>query len=487
MQQLSGLDASFMYFETPTTPMHVGVFSIYDPSTVPGGSKVRFKDIIRHVEQRLGESRTFRQRAVTVPFNADHPYWIEDPDFDLEYHIRHIALPEPGDWRQLCIQVARLHSRPMDLTRPQWEMTVIGGLDNIAGLPKGSFAIVTKMHHAAVDGVSGMEIVSVLHGATPDAPPPPPKDWKPEAMPNPAELMTRAHINNLRQPLRFAGTVARAVPGMAKLAQQFASGGVRLPASGNRPAPRTRFNGKVSAHRVIEGREFPLAEFKRWRDAVPGVTINDGVMAVVGGALRRYLRSKDELPEGSLITMAPISVRTEDEKGSAGNVVSGMLVAIGTHIEEPLARLKFVHDEAMNSKAMSNAVGARALTGFSQFIPGALAGLGARLASQFEMSDQGAAINTVITNVPGPQQPLYFAGARLVNSYGLGPIGHGMGLIHPITSYCGTMVIAVTADRAMLPDPAFYAQCIQDSFDEMKAAAGKPLAVAKKRKARAPR
>ncbi|HJQ58925.1 MAG TPA: wax ester/triacylglycerol synthase domain-containing protein, partial [Vineibacter sp.] len=204
MLQLSGLDASFMYFETPTTPMHVGSFSIYDPSTVPDGGKIRFKQIIRHVEQRLGQSRTFRQRAVPVPFNLDHPYWIEDPDFDIEYHIRHIALPEPGDWRQLCIQIARLHSRHMDLSKPQWEMTVIEGLNNVAGLPKGSFAVLTKMHHAAVDGVSGMEIITVLHDTRPDAPPPEPKPWTPEAVPSPLDLITRAHFNNMRQPLRFA-------------------------------------------------------------------------------------------------------------------------------------------------------------------------------------------------------------------------------------------------------------------------------------------
>lgn len=478
MQQLSGLDASFMYFETPTTPMHVGGCSIYDPSTVPGGGKVRFKDIIRHVEQRLGQSRTFRQRAVTVPFNLDHPYWIEDPDFDIEFHIRHIALPEPGDWRQLCIQVARLHSRQMDLTKPQWEMTVIEGLDNIPGLPKGSFAVVTKMHHAAVDGVSGMEIITVLHDTRPDAPPPEPKPWTPEKIPSPADLLTRAHIHNLQQPLRFAQALSKAVPGLAKLAQQLTAGTVRMPATGARPAPRTRFNGKVTAHRVVEALEFPLADFKAFRNAVPGVTINDGVMAVVGGGLRKYLKSKDDLPAESLVAMAPISVRSESEKGTAGNSVSAMLVAIGTHIDDPLARLKFVHEEAVNSKGLTNAVGARNLSEFSQFIPGALAGLGARLATQFEMTDQGAAINTVITNVPGPQDPLYFAGARMVSTFGLGPVAPGMGLIHPITSYCGKMVIAVTSDRTIMPDPGFYAQCIKDSFAEMKAAADKAAAAA---------
>ena len=166
MQQLTGMDAAFLYAETPRAHMAGGGISIYDPSTAPGG-KVTFKGILNHVEQRLHEARVFRQRLVRVPFDLDHPYWIEDPDFDLEFHIRHIALPEPGDWRQLCIQVARLISRPLDLDRPLWEMYVVEGLDNVDGVPKGSFAVISKIHHAAIDGMSGMEMTSAIHDDEP--------------------------------------------------------------------------------------------------------------------------------------------------------------------------------------------------------------------------------------------------------------------------------------------------------------------------------
>ena len=192
MQQLSGMDASFLYAETPRAHMAGGGVAIYDPSTAPGG-RVTFKGILNHIEERLHEARVFRQRLVRVPLDLDHPYWIEDPDFDLEFHVRHIALPAPGDWRQLCIQVARLVSRPLDLDRPLWELYVIEGLDNVAGVPRGSFALVTKVHHAAIDGMSGMEMTSAIHDDEPISTPSVPEQaWRPGRVPTTSELLMRA-------------------------------------------------------------------------------------------------------------------------------------------------------------------------------------------------------------------------------------------------------------------------------------------------------
>ena len=215
MKQLSGMDASFVYFETPNAPGHIFSVWIYDQSSAPGG-KVTFKGILDHVGRRLHVSRTFRQRLVEVPLGLDHPYWIEDPDFDLEYHVRHIALPRPGDWRQFCIQVARLHSRPLDRSRPLWEMYVIEGLDDIAGLPAGSFAIMTKIHHAAIDGVTLLEITSALNDVAPDAPAPAASgEWRPERLPSSLELLSRAAVNAAVRPMRMARLTAAAVPGTA--------------------------------------------------------------------------------------------------------------------------------------------------------------------------------------------------------------------------------------------------------------------------------
>jgi WS/DGAT/MGAT family acyltransferase len=475
MQQLSAQDASFVYLETPHTPMHIGSVGIYDPSTAPGGF-VRFKDILRFIASRLQGARSFRQRLVRVPFDVDHPYWIEDPEFDLEFHVRHIALPKPGDWRQLCIQVARLHARPLDLSKPLWEFTVVEGLDNIPGLPPGCFALVSKVHHAAIDGMSGVEMSAAVHDLDPlMAEPDKPDTWRPENMPRVADLLTRSYFNNLLQPMRIAETIGRSLPGMAKLAVQAGKGDVSL--KNTRAAPKTRFNGKVGAHRVWDAVPFKLAEVRAVKDVVPNATVNDVILTVVGGALRSYLLDKGELPKETLTAMAPISVRQEGEKAALGNLVSAMVVGLGTQIADPLERLRFVHGEAVNSKAMTNAVGARTLADYSKLIPSGLAGLGARLYTRVGAANMHApAFNCVVTNIPGPRVPLYFCGAKMLAMYGTAPVFDSMGLINPVYSYGDTIAVSFTADRDMLPDPDNYAQALRESFEALKAAATQPAA-----------
>lgn len=467
MEQLSPMDASFLYFETANAPMHIGAVAIYDQATVDGGV-LAFKEILKNYESRLHLARSFRQRIVRVPLSLDHPYWLEDPDFDLEYHVRHIALPKPGDWRQLCIQVARLHARPLDTGRPLWEFTVIEGLDNVEGLPKGSFAIVSKVHHAAIDGVSGAEMTAAVHDLTPDATPTPPdKAWLPEREPTAIELLSRTSVNNVRQPFKLARVVVESVPALARLGIGLSAGKLKRVGA----VPRTRFNGKVSPHRVFDGRSFKLNDIRAIKNAVEGATVNDAVIAIIGGALRKYLESKHELPKDSLIAMAPISVRSKDQQKSAGNQVSAMSVAVRSDIADPLDRLVAVFESTTNSKEMTNAIGASTLTDYSQFIPSTVAGLAARLYTNLGLANRITPIfNTVITNIPGPQVPLYMTGARLVTQFGLGPILDGMGIIHPVFSYCGEITISFTSCREMIPDPAFYAECIQESFEEMLAA-----------------
>ena len=469
MQQLSAQDASFVYLETPHTPMHIGSVGIYDPSTAPGGF-VRFKDILRFIGERLGGARSFRQRLVRVPFDLDHPYWIEDPEFDLEFHVRHIALPKPGDWRQLCIQVARLHARPMDLTKPLWEFTVVEGLDNIEGLPPGCFALVSKVHHAAIDGMSGVEMSAAVHDLDASMTAPEKSDdWKAEHMPRVADLLSRSYFNSLIQPMRVMETIGRSLPGMGRLANQVRTGDVSV--RNARPAPKTRLNGKVSAHRVWDAVPFRLGDIRAVKEAVPDATVNDVILAIVGGALRQYLKGRDELPKDTLTAMAPISVRGTDEKAALGNLVSAMVVGLGTTVEDPLERLRFVHDEAVNSKAMTNAVGARTLTDYSQLMPSALAGLAARLYTRVGAANAHAPVfNCVVTNVPGSRVPLYFAGARMVAMYGTGPVFDGMGLINTIYSYGPTIAVSFTADRDAMPDPQAYADALRDSFRTLRAA-----------------
>ncbi len=468
MQQLSGMDASFLYFETTAAPTHIGSVAIYDQSTAPGGA-VTFKGILANVERRLHLARCFRQKLVKSPLDFDHPYWLEDADFDLEFHVRHIALPHPGDWRQLCIQVARIHSRPLDLARPLWEMYVIEGLDNVEGVPAGAFAVLTKIHHAAIDGVSGAELAGALHDIAPDAEPPPPEErWVPEREPSFLELTARTTLNNMRNPFRLARALRRSAPGLVKSFRGSPDDEVE----NSGPVPRTRFNGTISAHRVIEGRVFSLQDIRDIRKRVPGATVNDVILTVCAGALRKYLEFHKELPEESLVAMAPISVRSEDEEGAAGNKISAMSVTLYSDEPDPLERLRKVQRGTKASKATAEAIGARTMTDITQFMPGALAGLAARLYTRLGLANAVKPfLNTVITNVPGPQIPLYFTGARMVGLYGMGPVMDGMGIIHPVFSCSGRISISVTACRDMLPDPGFYAECLQASFDGLQDAA----------------
>jgi WS/DGAT/MGAT family acyltransferase len=350
-----------------------------------------------------------------------------------------------------------------------WEFTVIEGLDSVPGLPRGSYGIVSKIHHACIDGVSGVDITEAIHSLEPypALPPAPDKPWKGEEDPNPMELMAKAQYNNMTQPFRFAEVMAHAIPAIARFQEGIAARKFEV----NAAVPKTRFSGRVTAHRVLEGRNFELAEVREIKRHVEKATVNDVILTICGGALRKYLHTKKDLPNDSLVAMAPISVRPADGKKALGNQVAAMTVKIGTNIEDPLERLKAVHEAAAASKEMTNAIGAKLMTDFNQFIPSTTAALSARLYTDLGLSDRSPSpFNCVITNVPGPQFPLYSAGAKLVTQFGLGPIFDGMGLIFPVFSYNGQITITVNSCREMMPDPDFFAKCLQESYDELKAA-----------------
>jgi diacylglycerol O-acyltransferase / wax synthase len=327
-----------------------------------------------------------------------------------------------------------------------------------------------KVHHAAIDGMSGVELSAAVHDIEPKAVEANVKsDWKPESDPALGEMLFRTWLNSVKQPVRFAQTLANTIPGVARLGKQVAGGDVSL--KNAKMAPQTKLNGKVSSHRVWDGAVFQLADIRSIKDRLEGATVNDVILTVIGGGLRKYLNKHDDLPKQTLSAMAPISVRAEGEKESLGNLVSAMIVALGTHIEDPIERLQFIHKETKNSKAMTNAVGARTLTDYSQFMPAALAGLAARLYTKLGVSNLHSPVfNVVATNVPGPRIPLYFAGAKMVRVMGTGPVFDGMGMINAIYSYGSEIAISFTADRDMVPDPAVYAAALQEAFDELLAA-----------------
>lgn len=461
LEQLNGQDATFLYLESARMPMHIGSINIYDPQTAPGGA-VRFKQILDLIESRLHLARAFRQRLVEVPLALDYPYWIQDPDFDLEFHVRHIALPKPGDWRQLCIQAARLHSRRLDVSRPLWEFYIIEGLDNVAGLPEGCYALLAKIHHSAIDGATGAEITAALHDLGPEGTvTPADRPWVAEQPPNPLELLVRTYGNNIRKPFQLMKVLSQAVPVFADTRRRLQRH--ELKSAGE--VPKTIFNARVSAHRVFEGRDFDLADIKTIRKALPGATINDVVLAICGGAIRRYLIAHDVLPAASLVAMAPVNVRVENEKGSGGNQVSALAVAIRTDIPEAMERLAAVHAHTRDAKELSGAYGARLMTDINKHIPAATLALAGRLVTQMGVGNLISPLfNCVITNVPGPQVPLYMNGARLVTQYGLGPVGDSIGLFMPVLSYNGRLTISFTSCREIMPDPERFAACIEESF-----------------------
>jgi WS/DGAT/MGAT family acyltransferase len=489
MEQLSGTDTSMLSMETPTTPNHVAAIMIFDPSSAPQG-RVTLKGILAHVERRLHLARSFRRRLAFVPLGLDRPYWIEDGDFDLEFHVRHIGLPKPGDWRQFCILAARLHSRPIDLTRPPWELYVIEGLDGVEGAPPGAFAAILKMHHAAVDGMAGAEMMTALLDATPDGQPPVPATaWQPDGEPSPLSLLRRAAVNNVARPVQLAAFVGTSIPGGAR---RVPGGLKRLPGTLRRPsfdlpaiparAPGTRFNGPVTPHRVVEGRLVPLDEMKRIKNAVPGATVNDAALAVVGGAMRKYLAKHDELPRRSLVALVPISVRTGDQSGEGGNRISAMLVALRTDLADPAERLAAIQEETRRSKQRASAVSAKTLAEISEVLPGRLIGMGTRTTARLAIKlGLNLGINTTVTNVPGSAKPFFFCGARLIANHGMGPLVDGMGIIHLVGSMSGDFCIDVTACREMMPDPGFYAECLGDAFAELSRSTGgeavRPVAV----------
>ena len=467
MRQLTGLDASFLYLETANNPMHIGGLAIYDPSTAPGGA-VGFKQIMENTLKRAPRVAAMNDVLVEVPLKLDHPYWKSNGPFDPEFHIRHIALPKPGDWRQLCIQASRLHARPLDRARPLWEFYIIEGLDNVEGYPPGCFAVLSKMHHAAIDGASGVEVSAAIRDLSPDDEIDVQEETiKGDRSPTATELIWRSQINNIKTPLRMFEVAKNTVPGVAKLFAGLARGKL----SRVTDIPRTRFNTNVSPHRVFDAVEFHLNDIKEIKNATPGVTVNDVALAICGGGLRKYLESKNELPERSLAAMAPVNIRTKDQLGKAGNQVSQLTVRIRSDIKDPLERLIAVNAGTSQAKELNNAIGAKTMTDYTQFIPSTLTASAARLSSRLALVNRvKPSYNCVITNVPGPQIPLYYTGAKMLSNFGLGPAIDGMGLFHALLSYCGKFNISINACREMMPDPSFYADCLRESYDELYAA-----------------
>lgn len=484
MQQLSPQDAQFLYMETNKSLSQVTSVSIFDPSTAEGGT-VRFKQIIEHVRSRLHTSPIYKRRIYHVPLEMDYPYWIDDEHFDIEYHIRHGRLPHPADWRQLCIHLARFHSRPLDMQRAPWEMYVIEGLDNIPGIPKGSYALATKIHHAAADG---MAIVNFFGGlmdidakGTPAMPIANKVTSKKHERPSPMQMGVRSLINTARSPMNVADVLLRSAPGIVRSLNNKIAESQR---EAKRTIPLTRFNLETSPHRVFDAINFSLNDLKSFRALAKGSTVNDVVLAICSSALRKYLIHHKELPAESLKAFVPVNVRDKEKnatkKDAPGNNISNMAPLLYTDIEDPVKRLRAIHDETKSQKAAKKGISARLMTDVTKHIPASTQLLAARLVMSSELA--GRATNVCISNVPGPDMPVYMNGAKAIRNMGLGPLGDRMGLFIVVTSYNGVMSFNPTSCRRTMPDINFFIECLRDSFDELKAATKEVIATEKNKK-----
>ncbi|HEX7355375.1 MAG TPA: wax ester/triacylglycerol synthase family O-acyltransferase [Mycobacteriales bacterium] len=479
MQQLTGLDGAFLAMETSTVFGHIASICVIDPDT--GDGPLTLERLTDVVASRLDLVPPFRRRLAPVPLGLDQPYWIEDPDFDIEYHVRAIALPPPGSDALLAEQAARLHARPLDRARPLWEMYLISGL---AG---GRMAVYTKVHHAAIDGVSGSDILAALLDTArqPDRPaaaPPPP----PEAVPSAVTLLTRSALSLTQHParaVRMSLDLVRAAPGLARgtarpripLLDDVIDRRLGRSATLERPqlrAPHTPWNAPITAHRRWAFCDVSLPEVKRVKQSA-GVTVNDVVMALCAGALRRWLLHHDALPDAPLVAAIPVSVRTEDQKGTLGNRVSAMLAALPTGEADPLERLRLVAVATRSAKEQHGALPADLLSDITQFAMPALAGQAARLAARLRLVERINPFNLIISNVPGPSVPLYYAGAEMLAYYPLSAIADGQGLNITVMSYRDHLHFGLIACRELVPDLDAMAGFLEDELGELVTALAK--------------
>lgn len=463
MERLSGMDATFLYVETQAGHMHVAMVGIYDVSTMPGGYS--FEKFREHIRSRLHLVPPFRRRLVEVPFQFHHPVWIEDPDFDLDNHVRRTTAPAPGGRRELAQVASEIASVPLDRSRPLWEAWVIEGLKH------DRVGFVCKIHHAAIDGASGAEIMTALYDLEPDPAPTEPVEVVAEHVPSNVELLSYAAMSKVRRATNAVPLVTRTLRSASNLVGTIIDkskphGAVPL------TAPHTPFNLSIGARRATSFARIPLDETRAVKDALD-VKVNDVILEVCAGTLRRYLKLHDALPEESLIAVCPVSVRVEEEKGSQGNKVSAMFASLATQIDDPAERLEAIRKSTEGAKEDHKALGARTLTDWAEWAAPRTFGLAARTYSSMGLADHHRPIhNLVISNVPGPPFPLYLAGAELVAAYPMGPIMDGAGLNITVLSYRDHVDIGFLADAALVPDIWEVAAQVRPAFEELKQLAG---------------
>ena len=462
--RLSALDASFLQLERLETPMHVGALTVLEgePFFGPDG-RFRIADVRELVSSRLHLIPRFRKKVMSVPLDAGKPIWVDDERFDIGYHVRLTALPSPGSRSQLLALFERVQAQLLDRGRPLWELWFVEGLEG------GHVAVFQKTHHALVDGISGVDVATVLFDLTPEPTVLEAVPWRPEPAPPSARLL----LDTVKDIAEATGAVARTtrraieVPRRAAERVGLLARQLSTLADGALVAPRTSLN------RTVEGRDrrfgtvrVPLDDVKTVRRAFGG-TINDVVLAGIGGGLARLLESRGELEPGlTLKVFCPVSVRDENEHMKLGNRVSAMFVSLPVGDPDPIARLQAIQATTADLKEREQAVGAATLLGLTEFAAPTLMGLAARLAHRQTF------FNLICTNVPGPQVPLYCMGARVLEAYPMLPLAKNLNVGVAILSYCGNLYIGLLADRDLWPDLEVFEAGIDEAFTELAKLAG---------------
>ena len=466
VKQLHGVDSLFLRLDTKNAQMGLSTVFVYDPTTAEGG-KLSSEQIIKHLHHSFGLLPILRCHLDRMFMDMDNPYLAEDPNFEMSRHINQVTLPAPGNREQLREQIQTFHAQPLDTERPLWEVLLIEGVGKIDGLPEGGFVIVLKVHHAIADGATLVQLATVLHDEGLEkmakAPPLPSDDL---GAPHLWEKMGRFFSNHMYHSTQMMAPLMKAGPklGMTLMSKLMKPMGA-LP----KMPVKTRFNHRVGDQRCWDFAHFPLDQFKQVAKSVPDATINDVALAVIAGALQRYLKGKNEPSKLALRAIAPVNVRQDDERTQGGNELSFFFPDLPLEIEDPVERLAAIVTSSNNAKELLAELGSRDISEIAKNIPPAYA-------AYFEMmSDVGSTMNSLVnhaghsmvTNVPGQSFNMHLSGARLVDMTGLMMIFDGLGLNHVINSYAGKLYISPVSCPDMMPDMDHYAQCLRDSFTEL--------------------
>lgn len=465
MEQLSFIDSMFLYVEDNRMPMHIG--SIYFLAAADPQKEFDLESFKEFWANRLHLTKVYRRRLLETPLNIGRPYWVDDPDFNIDNHITHIQLPKGSTRENFLKLAAQVYNRPLDRSRPLWSYTIITGLDGIPTVPKNSFALIAKIHHACIDGISGIEIQKTIFDTSPiprDVPKPE-EEWNPKPLTFLPPLIAQDYAKRATTfPKRLFNFYSSSTKSFANLLEKGITPKELIEEFLKPSAPLTPFNQRVKGRKAFGMINIPIKEIKTIKDKA-SVKVNDVMLAICGGGLRKYLINKKALPQKSLIAGVPVSLRKEEQKKSMGNQISVMRIGLGTDEQNPAHRLKKINKHTQNSKIIARAASVDAI---NELIPSEVAAIASKLYARIGvLSKYALSHNVVITNVPGPSFPIYMNGYKMLYHYGLGITMENMGLMITIFSMADTFTITLTSEKSMVPNPQKLADYIKDALQEL--------------------